>query len=99
MKVRNLFSFIMVIGLLSLFTSEAFAKDMSVSERAYFKKKCIKSGGRIGTKDGQLVCANSKSVVNNKVDKRKLVEKKDTKKSISGPEFKDGISAFITADF
>ena len=55
MKRKNKSCYV-VIGIVSLlFTSQTFA--MSPSEAAYFKRECIKSGGHVGYRDDDYVCA------------------------------------------
>ena len=55
MKLKNKSHYI-VIGVLSfLFTSQTHA--MGAAEAAYFKRQCTKSGGHVGIRDGEYVCA------------------------------------------
>ena len=57
-----------------------------------YKKECQKTGGKAyKTQMNTFKCRSNKQ--------SKYVKKKAKKTKISGPEFKDGISAFITASF
>ncbi len=57
MKLKIKSPYLMICAVLLLFTTQGFG--ISASEAARFKRTCIKSGGHVGYRDGNYVCAGS----------------------------------------
>ena len=76
----------LAIGALSLlFTTQGFG--MSSSEAAYFKRQCIKAGGRVGTRDGEYVCAGASiKIPTGKTSLMKKTKGSKHKKMLSKPK-------------